>query len=45
MYDKYTVEPTDVSCTTQRTNGKKEVTLITCTTDNKLRVVTKFREI
>lgn len=44
LYDKYVVEPTDVSCTTQRTNGKKEVTLITCTWDSKQRVVAKFRE-
>ena len=41
VYDKYTVEPTDVSCTTQLTNGKKEVTLITCTNDSKQRVVVK----
>ena len=31
VYDKYVVEPTDVTCTTQRTNGMKEITLITCT--------------
>ena len=30
VYDKKIVEPTDVSCTSQLTNGKKEVTLITC---------------
>ena len=41
VYDKYTVDPTDVSCTTQITNGKKIVTLITCTNDNKQRVVVK----
>ena len=29
VYDKYIVEPTDVSCTSQLTNGKKEITLIT----------------
>lgn len=45
VYDKYEVEPTDVSCTTQITNGKKEVTLITCTDDSKYRVVVKAREI
>ncbi len=45
LYNKYTVDPTDVSCTTQRTNGKREVTLITCTKNNKKRVITKFREI
>ena len=35
VYDKYTVVPEDTSCTTQKTNGKKIVTLITCTNDNK----------
>ena len=41
IYDKYTVEPTDVRCTSQLTNGKKEVTLITCTDDSTQRVVLK----
>ena len=45
VYDKYTVDPTDVSCTSQLTNGKKVVTLITCTNDSKQRVVVKAREI
>ena len=44
LYDKYEVEPSDVSCTSQLTNGKKEVTLITCTRDSKRRVIAKFRE-
>ena len=44
LYEKYVVEADDVSCTSQRTDGKREVTLITCTWDNKQRVVTKFRE-
>jgi LPXTG-site transpeptidase (sortase) family protein len=44
VYDKYTVDPTDVSCTSQHTNGKKELTLITCTNDSKARVVLKLRE-
>lgn len=44
LYDKYEVEPSDVSCTSQLTNGKKEVTLITCTWDSKRRVIAKFRE-
>ena len=30
VYNKFVVEPTDLSCTSQITNGKKEVTLITC---------------
>lgn len=44
VYNKYEVEPTDVSCTTQLTNGKKEITLITCTDDSKKRVIVKARE-
>lgn len=44
VYDKYVVQPTDVSCTSQRTNGMKEITLITCTDDSKLRVIVKARE-
>ena len=45
IYNKYQVDPRDVSCTTQLTNGKKEVTLITCTDDSKQRVVVKARAI
>ena len=41
IYDKYTVDPTDVRCTSQLTSGKKEVTLITCTDDSSQRVVVK----
>ncbi len=44
VYNKYQVDPNDVSCTTQLTNGKKEVTLITCTDDSKYRVVVKAME-
>ena len=44
IYDKYVVQPDDVSCTSQRTNGLKEVTLITCTDDSKLIVIVKARE-
>ena len=45
IYDKYTVDPTDVKCTSQLTSGKKEVTLITCTNDSKQRVVVKATQI
>ena len=45
IYDNYTVDPRDVSCTSQLTNGKKIVTLITCTNDSKQRVVVKAKEI
>ena len=45
VYDKYIVEPTDTSCTTQLTNGKKEITLITCTNYGTQRFVVKAREV
>ena len=45
VYNKYQVAPEDVSCTTQLTNGKKEVTLITCTNDSKQRVIVKATEV
>ena len=45
VYDKYLVDPTNVSCTSQRTNGNKEITLITCTNDSSQRVVVKAREV
>ena len=45
VYDKYTVDPSDVSCTSQKTNGKREITLITCTDDSKQRVIVKAREV
>jgi len=45
VYDKYIVSPSDTACTSQMTDGKKEVTLITCTSDNKERVVVKAREV
>ena len=45
VYDKFLVYPDDVSCTSQITDGKKEVTLITCTNDNKQRYIIKAREI
>ena len=45
VYDKYTVDPNDVSCTSQLTNGKKIITLITCTNDSQQRVVIKAEAI
>jgi sortase A len=45
VYDKYTVVPEDTSCTSQNTDGKKIVTLITCTNDNKKRVIVHAKEI
>ena len=45
VYDKHSVDPNDTRDTTQLTGGKKEVTLITCTDDSKLRVVVKCKEV
>ena len=45
VYDKYRVNPDELECTSQLTNGKKEVTLITCTNDNKKRYIIKAREV
>lgn len=44
-YDIYTVDPSDTKCTSQLTQGKKEVTLITCTNDTKQRVIVKCTEV
>ena len=45
VYDKYVVDPSDVSCTSQRTNGDKEITVITCTNDSSQRVIVKAKEV
>ena len=45
IFDIYKVVPEDVSCLAQNTNGKKEVTLITCTNDSLERIIVKAREI
>lgn len=45
VYDKFTVDPTDTSCTSQLTNGRREVTLITCTNYGTQRLVVKATEI
>lgn len=44
VYDIHTVMPDNVSDTTQKTNGRKEVTLITCTDDSKQRVIVRCKE-
>lgn len=41
IYDKYMVDPDDVSCIDQETGGKKIVTIITCNDDSSLRYVFK----
>lgn len=45
VYDKFEVAPENLSCTSQLTNGKKEITLITCTNDSKMRVIVKARAV
>ena len=39
IYDKYTVYPEDTECLNQETEGRREVTLITCTNDSSQRYV------
>ncbi len=45
VYDKYKVYDDDVDCTSQVTNGKTEITLITCTNDGSMRVIVKARKV
>lgn len=45
VYDKYIVDPEDTSCTSQKTNGNKEITLITCRSYGTQRQVVKAREV
>ena len=44
IFDIYKVSPNDVACLSQETNGKREVTLITCTNDSKERIIVKAGE-
>ena len=44
IYDLYQVSPNDVTCLSQETDGKKEITLITCTNDSKKRIIVKAKE-
>lgn len=45
IYDIYETHSKDTSCTSQNTNEKKEITLITCNNVNKKRLIVKAREI
>jgi len=45
VYDTFKVDPKDTKCLSQKTNGKKEITLITCTTNSKLRIIVKAVQI
>ena len=44
VYDIHTVMPNNVADTTQKTNGRKEVTLITCTDDSEQRIIVRCKE-
>lgn len=41
VYTTYVVDPSNVACTSQLTEGRREVTLITCTSTGKQRFVAK----
>ena len=41
----YEIEKNDMRCTSQETNEKKEITLITCNNINKKRLIVKAQEI
>lgn len=45
IYDKYTVNPTELDCLSQETEGKREVTLITCNPGGITRLIVKAREV
>ncbi len=45
VYDKFEVAIDDRTVTSQKTDGKTEITLITCTDDNTLRVIVKATKI
>lgn len=45
VYKKYIVDPTDLSCTSQLTNGNTDITLITCTMSGKQRTIVKARAV
>lgn len=45
IYDMYEIEKNDMRCTSQETNEKKEITLITCNNINKKRLIVKAQEI
>lgn len=44
VYDVHTVTPKNIEDTTQLTNGRREVTLITCTNDSQQRFIVRCKE-
>lgn len=45
IYDQFTVNATELDCLDQETDGKREVTLITCNPGGVTRLITKAKEI
>lgn len=43
VYEKYEISERDTACTSQDTNGKKEITLVTCNNVNKNRLIVKAK--
>lgn len=44
VFDKYSIDPNDVSCVESIEEGTREVTLLTCTKGHKERLIIKARE-
>lgn len=44
IYDKFETSKNNTACTNQNTNGKKEITLVTCNNINKNRLIVKAVE-
>lgn len=44
VYQKYETPETDTSCTSQNTNGTKEITLVTCNNITKNRLIVKAKK-
>ena len=45
VYDRYVVAPDNTACTSQETDGKREITLITCTNYGTQRLIVKAQEV
>ena len=45
IYNIFNVLPNETECLSQETDGRKEVTLITCTPNSKKRIIVKSKEI
>lgn len=43
VYEKHEISERDTACTSQGTNGKKEITLVTCNNANKNRLIVKAK--